>query len=61
MLTHLRYIWATYEVYLVSLITAQNLVAIDAVVFIILKFQYFAHLASEFVFWGNLTPKCGAI
>jgi len=46
----LGHIWTTHKWYLVVFITVQNLVAIDAIVFIILKFQYLARLASKCLF-----------
>ena len=40
-----RMFWTTHEEYLVFFISVQNLVEIGAVVLIIRKFSYFAHLA----------------
>jgi len=59
----LRHIWTTHSEYLWVSITVQNLVMIDAVVFIIWTFQFLARLAGKCLFTppklgflGNLIP-----
>ena len=61
----LGHIWTTHEGYLVVFITVQNLIAIDAVVSKIWKFDFFARLAwrrlfaSQKLFFWNLTSLNG--
>jgi len=63
----LGHIWTTHSEYLLVTITLQNLVMIDAVVFIIWTFQYLTLLAGKCLFMpkklfflgGNLIPKMG--
>ena len=62
----LGHIWTTCSEYFWVTITLQNLVMIDAVVFIMWTFQYLTRLAGKCLFtppkWGflgNLIPKMG--
>jgi len=62
----LGHIWTTHSEYFWVTITLQNLVMIDAVVFIIWTFQYLTCLAGKCLFTpqklgflGNLVPKMG--
>jgi len=64
----LRHIWTTHSEYLCVTITLQNLVMIDAAVFIIWTFQYLVRLAGKcqfmpqkLVFWVISSPKWAAI
>ena len=52
-------VWTTHEEHLVVFITVQNLVGIDALVFIICMFFDFASLAGERLFTPPKLGFCG--
>jgi len=49
--------WMTHNENLMVFITVQNLVATAIVVLLIQKFEYFAHLAFFWLFWGKNRGK----
>jgi len=55
-LGHMEHMWTTHGDYFVVPIIVPNLVMIDAVVSIVLTFQYLVHLAGKCLF---MPPKLG--